>query len=210
MRKSNILLLQSLCLMLIAVEAWPQAPVQSKVQAIPYLEIDGNLRSYFFQRDYSKPNLADQKAFSFGGKLNALTEDCFYGFRLGVTGYTAQPLGLNSHHLERVDMTLPGKPVTTLGQAFLQYENNYFLTRIGNQLINSPWLNEADSRMIPATYQGFYAKITPMEDLDLVAMRMVRFKSRVKSSFSKSNLYSPINQAASINTLGSQKLIGTL
>lgn len=201
--KINVILLHSLCLISIAAEAQAES-------TIPYLEVDGNLRTYYFQRNFSKPNLPNQKAFSFGGKLNALTEDCFDGFRLGATAYTAQPLGLNAHNPNKVDMTLPGKPVTTLGQAFLQYENNDFLARMGNQLISTPWLNEADSRMIPAAYQGFYAKMSPMTDFDLMAMRMVRFKSRIKGGFSKTNLYSPINQGTPINALGNQKVIGTL
>ncbi len=216
--KINTILLHSLCLMFIAAEVQAIALQETQsdraeehiLPSIPYLQVDGNLRTYFFQRDYTKPSLADQKAFSFGGKLNALTEDCFYGFRLGATAYTAQSLGLNSHNPNKVDMTLSSKPVTTLGQAFLQYENSYFLTRMGNQLMSSPWLNAADSRMIPVTYQGFYAKISPMTDFDLTAMRLVRFKSRIKGGFSKTNLYSPVNQAAPINALGNQKVMGTL
>ncbi|MBP9727582.1 MAG: OprD family outer membrane porin [Gammaproteobacteria bacterium] len=218
MRKINVILLQSLCLMFIVAEVQAIAPQETQndrgeqhiLPSIQYFQVDGNLRTYFFQRDYTKPSLADQKAFSFGGKLNALTEDCFYGFRLGATAYTAQPLGLNSDNPNKVDITLPGKPLTTVGQAFLQYENNYFLTRMGNQLISSPWLNEADSRIIPATYQGFYAKITPITDFDLTAMRLIRFKSRIKGGFSKTNLYSPINQVTPINALGNQTVIGTL
>jgi len=218
MRKINVILLQSVCFILMAGEVQAIAPKgtqsnlaeQHILPSIPYLHLDGNLRTYFFQRNYTNPNLSNQKAFSFGGKLNALTEDCFYGFRMGATAYTAQPLGLNSHNPNKVDLTLPGKPVTTLGQAFLQYENNYFLTRIGNQLISTPWLNEADTRMIPATYQGLYAKITPMTDFDLTAMRMIRFKSRIKGGFSKTNLYSPINLGTPVNALDNQTVMGTL
>lgn len=173
----------------------------------PYIQVDGNIRSYFFDRDYTNNNLPNQRAFSLGGKLNLLTEEFFYGFRLGATGYTAQPLGINSHIQTKVDRTLPGKPVGAFGQAFGQYENKCFLARIGNQLITTPWMNEADSRMIPATYQAVYAKLTPITDFNLSAMRVLRFKNRISSSFSKTNLYNPSSQATPI-ALADQKFIG--
>jgi hypothetical protein len=166
--------------------------------------VDGNIRSYFFDRLFTKPGLHDQPAFSLGGMINVETASFFNGFGLGATLYTAQGLGINhSDDSGEVDRTLPGKSVTVLGQAYVQYQHPMMLLRFGDQLITTPWVNPADSRMIPATYQGTYFSLHPSElsDWSLQAMRLVRFKGRPKDAFSRTNLYndsdnlgSPINR----------------
>jgi hypothetical protein len=173
------------------------------------ITVDGNIRSYLFDRIYSIPTLPKQQSFSLGGKLNALT-DPWMDFRVGATVYTAQPLGLNSKNLKKVDLTLPGNSITALGQAFVQYENKKFLARLGNQIINTPWLNECVSRMMPATYTALYAKLTPIADLELSAVRVTRFRPRIFSNFTRTNLYMPANEAAAIGALNNQTTTGAL
>lgn len=86
------------------------------------------------------------------------------------TLYTAQPLGLNSNNQHRVDNTLPGYSLTTLGQSYLQYENSLLSFQGGNQILTTPWINASDSRMIPATYQTLYGKITPNNNLTVTLL----------------------------------------
>lgn len=144
----------------------PTLHTENKIPLLPKTNINGDIRTYYFTRDYSNPSMNNQSAFSLGGKLNLLTEPFLNGFRVGGTLYLAQPLGLNSKTYSRVDNTLPGSPITTLGQAYAQYQNTYALGRLGDQLIITPWVNPADSRMIPATYQGAYLSVTPTKDYD--------------------------------------------
>ncbi len=179
-------------------------------QLIPHVKIDGDIRAYFFDREYSNPALDTQDALSFGGKINMLTDPFLNGFRVGATVYTAQPFGLNSHNPMRADKSLPSSPVTTLGQAFLQYQNTMLLGRIGNQTIDTPWLNQADSRMIPAAYQGIYATLNPTHDLTFTGMRIIRFKPRIASRFTQTNLYNSTNLVTTVASVGNKTDIGTL
>jgi hypothetical protein len=179
-------------------------------QIIPHLHIDGNIRTYFFDREFTNPNLDNQSAFSLGGKINVLTDPFLSGFRLGGTVYTAQSLGLNSHNPANVDATLPASPVTALGQAFLQYQNVYILGRLGNQIITNPWVNEADSRMIPATYQGIKINLMPTPNLILSGMRLIRFKSRVSATFTPTNAYTPGQLGTPVPALTNKTVIGSL
>lgn len=155
--------------------------------------ISGDIRSYYFIRDYSNPNTTDQATYSLGGELRVLTPAILGGFQLGASLYTAQDLGLNSDNSKAVDKTLPPGPLTVLGQAYLQYSNSKFLVRGGDQLINTPWMNAADSRMIPNTFRGIYASWTPQQNLSFIAMRMFDFKSRTSDTFNGTNLYNPEN-----------------
>jgi hypothetical protein len=192
----------------------PVAPLSAKVpegpHILPFIHVDGDIRAYYFDREYSNDALNTQDAFSLGGKINLLTDAFLNGFRIGGTLYFAQPLGMNSKDPARVDNTLPGSPVTVLGQAFLQFDNKYWLGRIGDQIIETPWVNQADTRMIPATYQGLYINLTPTPELIFTGMRLIRYKTRVASSFTQTNLYNPVNFGFQIGALGDKKDIGTL
>lgn len=177
-----------------------------KQQWIPHVNIDGNIRSYYFVRNYGidTPN---QSTFSLGGKLNLLTDLFWNNFRVGATLYTAQPLGMNASNPAQVDKTVPGTPLTVLGQTYLQYQNSLFLARVGNQLVKTPWIHDEDSRMIPSAYQGIYTELSPTKDLSFTAMRLIRFKSQIASSFSQTNLFNPENNG-SIAALRGQTTIG--
>ncbi len=175
-----------------------------------FINIDGYLRSYYYTRDFSRSDIPNQYAYSLGGKLNALTDPFFGGFRFGATLWTAQPLGLNSSKRVHQDRTLPSFPVTTLGQAFLQYQNDRFLIRGGDQLITTPWLNEADVRMIPSTYEAVYSDLSPINHLDFIVMRVTAFKSHIASGFSQTNLYNPSNESTPIPALGNKTNPGVL
>lgn len=171
-------------------------------------KLDGNIRSYFFSRDYSINTRPHQSAFSLGGRLNVLTTP-LHGISAGASFYAADPLGVNTSDFERIDPTLPGQTVNTLGQAFLQYQQPKLLVRGGNQIIKTPWLSDADGRMIPSTYQAILATATPTQDLDLTVFRVYRFKSHTSKDFDKSNLYDPNNyggtpipQLVGVSTLG--------
>ncbi len=177
----------------VSAQADPQTDTaQTQTSFLPHVNIDGNLRLYNFWRDYSNAT-PDQSAFSVGGKLNLLTDAFWNGFKVGATLYTAQPLGMNASNPSRRDSTLPATPITVLGQSYLQYQDKYVLVRAGNQLITTPWLNDADSRMIPATYQGIYSTVSPIKDLNFTAMRIIRFKSRIADDFSRTNVFYPTN-----------------
>jgi hypothetical protein len=192
-----------------AVAPLPQTSAR-KIHIFRHLNVDGNIRSYYYDREFSRTTTHDQTAFSLGGKINVLTDPFLNGFQVGGTMYFAQPLGLDSKNHAFVDRSLPGSPITTLGQAFLQYQNTYILGRIGNQEVTTPWLNESDSRMIPSTYQGIKADLTPFQNVTLTGMRLIRFKSRVSRLFTQTNLYNPENLGTPLAALGNKTDIGSL
>jgi hypothetical protein len=175
--------------------------------------ITGTLRTYDFSRDYSKSGRPSQNSFSAGGELDALSAPFWSGVQLGGSFYTAQSLGLNSTNHQHLDNTLPGYTINTLGQAYIQYQthNKNYLIRIGNQLINTPWLGPSDSRMIPATYQGIYTSYSPINDLIFIGLRVFKFKARIADNFSDTNLYNPNNGGStSINAFDNTSTPGAL
>lgn len=178
---------------------------------LPKINVDGRVRLYDFQRSFSNPHRTNQKSFSLGGSLNFLTDVFLHGFRLGATYYTAQPFGLNSPEIIRRDQTLPGTQINALGQAFVQFQNEFLMAKVGDQLVVTPWIGPSDIRMVPATYQGALGTLTPISGLDITLLRLNKFKSRTSNKFNKTNLYNPINIGGTpILALGDQQDDGSL
>ena len=177
-------------------------------------KIDGQIRSYYFSRDYGAtgPNTFNQDAFSLGGILNIKTAPFLGGFGVGVSFYTAHALGANNTSgapaYPHLDPTLMGpQSIDALGQAYLQYEiPKTLLVRAGDQELNTPWLNGSDSRMLPATYQGVFAEVSPYHDLHLYGMRIFRWKSRTSNGYYNDNLFYPANYEGDVAYGGSTQL----
>ena len=152
---------------------------------------EADLSRYYFTRDTQTHLPLDQTAFSAGGGFSLLSGRFFKLLRTGVTGYTAQPLGLNSFNPLKVDKTLPGRSLSVLGQSFLQLDSPKFMVLGGNILIDTPWISPSDNRMIPSTYSALYGSYNIVNGLSLMGLRLFRFKSHVDSNFTRNNLYSP-------------------
>ena len=153
----------------------------------------GQLRSYYFRRDYSRASTVNARAFALAGLFNYLTPGFLGGFSLGASFFTANTLGSKGSDPKRLDSTLMGtaNAINALGQAFIQYSGHDVLVRVGDQLINTPWAGASDSRALPATYQAAYGAFTPATGLTLRALRITRFKGRTAQGFFKDNLYYP-------------------
>ncbi|MBL6751360.1 MAG: outer membrane porin, OprD family [Nevskia sp.] len=156
----------------------------------------GNVRAYDFNRIYSHNTQSaqpSQSAFSVGGRFDALSAPFLGGFAVGVGFMTAHSLGLNNSNdnFAHLDSTLAGTrtSITALGQAYLQYKNPWLLVKVGDQTFNTPWINESDSRLLPATYQGIYADVTPISHVHLIGLRLTRWKSRTSNDYFQNNLY---------------------
>ncbi len=121
--------------------------------------VSGDIRSYYFSKLYGAPKKENEDAYSLGGILNARTGS-LDGFSAGVSFFTANSLGTHGSDSKNVDTTLMGiaPSINALGQAYLQYEMpKRLLIRVGNQVINTPWMGPRDSRMLPQTFQGAYS-----------------------------------------------------
>lgn len=172
------------------------AQAASLADVLSQTKVDGNVRSYYFTRQFT-PNQgkADLEAFGLGGRLNVTSGSFAHGFSVVASVMTAQSLGLNNH--AHVDATLmgPTQQLTVLGQAYLQYANPMLTVRAGDQLLHTPWMNPSDSRIIPATYQAVMADLTPLAGMHISAIREYAWKSRTSSNYYKDNQYYPTTYA---------------
>jgi len=158
--------------------------------------VSGNLRAYDFYRIYSPATEAaqpDQSAVAFAARIDVQTASFLDGFSVGASLFTANDFGVSNRkdNLLHLDKTLMGSnsSLTALGQAYVQYKNNWVTAKAGDQIIHTPWLDDSDSRVLPATYQGLFADFQPVENVHLIALRVFSWKSRTSSGYFHDNLY---------------------
>lgn len=151
------------------------AMAASSPEWIKQTRVTGQVRQYDFYRTFDR--LVDtQHGVSFGGWLQAETGS-IEGFNLVAGFYTAQSFGLNPSDTKNLYPTLPSDNVTALGQAYIQYRGYGLQARAGNQMLDTPWTNAIDLRMIPPIYQGVSIRYdTPVNGLSFEADRMFQYK----------------------------------
>ncbi|UPG94229.1 OprD family outer membrane porin [Luteibacter aegosomatissinici] len=154
--------------------------------------VSGEVRLYRFDRNYDNPSSKDQFANSLAGLLTVKSGKVG-GFSLVATGFSAHSFGTQSNDAGRVDTSLmgPGNVIDGITQAYAEYTNPWVTVRGGDQYLNTPWMGQSDSRIIPASYQGAMADFKPAKGWDIYAIRTLRWKSRTSESYNDDNVYYP-------------------
>ena len=184
--------LRIVCFVLTATGAMMAASgADTLVGFLSHGHFSGEVRSYYFQRDYGARKAVNADAFALAGLFNYQTTEFLGGFSLGASYFTANALGTHSTNQAAIDTTLSGvdNSINALGQAYLQYHRHGTIVRLGDQLVATPWAGSSDSRVLPATYEAAYGAITPFPGLKLEASRILRYKSRTASGYFRDNNY---------------------
>ena len=156
-------------------------------------QIDGQLRTYYFSRLFDASTVPDASALSGAALINLQSGSFGGGFSLGASFLTANSFGTQSNNPARIDSTLMGNSdsVSALGQAYVQYQNALMQVRAGYQYLNTPWMGQSDSRVLPASYNAVSAVFKPASGWDVYALRSFNWKSRTSGGYYADNLYYP-------------------
>ena len=156
------------------------------------VKVSGNVRLYSFSRNYVNSTTADLHSTSLGGKVKVETT-AQEGFGAAAALYFAQDIGLNNH--EQNGKTInpllmgTGYGIYVPGEAYVQYRKSGFLGRVGNQIIDTPWINPSDGFMIPNLYRGGVLSWSPFEGLHVEGDRILSFKNRTSVGFDDNTLF---------------------
>jgi len=155
--------------------------------------VDGELRAYDFNRLYDTPKTPDARAFSLAALINAQTGSVLGGFSLGGSFVTANSLGTQSDQVAKIDVSLmgPHQSIGAFSQAYLQFSNPWLQLRGGYQYLNTPWMGNNDSRVIPSSYDAISAIVTPVSGWNIIGVRTYSWKSRTSTGMYPDNLYYP-------------------
>ena len=151
----------------------------------------GQVRIYEFHRlnNGNVDNPSVRGSFSAAGNIFIQTKSV-QGFSLGLGVYSATDLGLGPIPSRR-DGSLMGNDhsFSVPTEAYVQYDQDMIRARLGNQMLKTPWVWGSDSRVIPATFQGFSVAVNPNKQFTVEAGYMRNWKNRTATAYSKTTLY---------------------
>ena len=189
----------------------------------------GYVRGYYFTRQnasgYNKTGTVNQATFNAAISLHGQYTFENSGFSVGATYLYANPLNncttAASHFTPpcgkvkapalNPDDTLPGFQLSTLYEAYLQYQDKTTYAKVGDQVITTPWANASDSRLKPVAFQGADVSYKFTKEWTGELSYYNEFEDRASSQFFRSTLltYNPVDapgQVTLANVSGSNPL----
>lgn len=147
--------------------------------------LSGEFRTYYYDRNFDK-NTKEREDLASGGILGFKT-DALHGLSFGVTFATANDIGSNDNFdvygLLPKDSQGNHDSVTRLQEAYVQ--GNWFDTTIkyGGQMLNTPFMNGNDIRLLPKTYKGLSVANKSIQGLDLQAYYITGYMGWADSDY---------------------------
>lgn len=172
-------------------KADPQPPsvfpaLEKKIEHLPPFWRDTSfnvhVRSYYFGSD--TPGTGKKEAWALGGWLAYESGWWKDRLKIGLTGYTSQKL----YGPEDRDGTLLLKSgqegFSLLGQAYLQTRvADEINLRIYRQILDLPYINQDDSRMVPNTFEAYTLDGESIGHFDFIVSHVTKMKTRNASKF---------------------------
>jgi hypothetical protein len=186
------------------------APSPTPTPLLENFTWNGSIRAFYFARTNGNTCLTsacspkgtpNSEAFNSGLKLHGEYALAKSPWSLGATYFGAEPFAANASGVlgvgynPEVDNTLPGYGINTFGEMYVQYKTPGVFFQTGKEIINTPWANDADSRIVPMTFQGTLITANLSPAVKVGVMYMARFKSRVTSAFNANTLLTSCNTA---------------
>jgi hypothetical protein len=113
------------------------------------------------------PNKTEKHATSFGGEFGFNTAE-LNGFQAHFTAYVSQSLDFINPDKNDLNEDFFAKDLDSfayIAEASINYNNDFFQTKIGRVRVETPFANSDDIRMAPNTFEGAWANIDYTKNL---------------------------------------------
>lgn len=128
-------------------------------------------------------NLGVQDTFAGGGAVGLTTGWWRDAVQFGVTGYTTQPLVAVKTNNRSGLVETDGDGFFTLGEAWTKLRAGPATATLFRQILNLPFINANDSRMIPNTFEAYQIDAKPWDFLRVNAGYITHMKARNSPDF---------------------------
>jgi hypothetical protein len=138
-------------------------------------------RAYYFNRDFEKSAL--QEALALG--IWAVYESPEWrGLSVGLGGYTSQPFLIDNPAHGGTGLLADGQTgFSVLGQAWLRGRVGSNALKLGRQVLETPFINSYDVRMIPVTVEGAAFSNHSLKKLEITAAHLIGIKPWTDTTF---------------------------
>ena len=135
-------------------------------------EVSGEIRAGYI--NFEPEADSDSDAFALGGHLKYETGS-FNGLKAGVGLYTSQGLGINSGNKNGDFFDSDGGSYSILGESYLSYSTTDATVTAGRVLIDTPYADTDDIRMMPNMFEAVVASYTGVSDLTLLGAYVTKW-----------------------------------
>jgi hypothetical protein len=179
-RLSAVLFPCALCLLAPEASAATDPQTEFERAFVQDAEVTAHFRTYYLDRN--KPDGSDSAAWAAGGWLGYQSGWLVNLFRVGVVGYTSQPVWA-PHDKDGTLLLKPGQEgYSVFGQAYgaVKLWDQVFTGY--RQLVNEPEVNPQDNRMTPNTFEG-YTLAGQVGDVKYFGGYLTKMKKRNSDAF---------------------------
>ena len=124
-----------------------------------------------------------QDTFAGGGSMSLTTGWWKDMIQFGVAGYTTQPLVAVKNDNRSGLVQTDGDGFFTLGEAWAKLRAGPATATVFRQILNMPFINANDTRMIPNTYEAYQIEVKPWDYLEVNAGHITQMKARNSPDF---------------------------
>ena len=168
---------------------WMNRAIASLPPFLRDTDLRFNLRTYYW--DHWRADRSHGRAWAVGGAFQYRSGWLFDALRIGSTLYTSQPV-IAPKDKGGTGLLREGQQgYTVAGQAYLEmrYGKDHTL-KLYRQIVDLPYVNKADTRMTPNTFEAYMVRgrdreIRWLGEIDYSAGWIDRIRERSRSSFRK-------------------------
>ena len=147
------------------------------------------LRTFYFDRsfDEDKTGVENATALTFGGIIK-YESAAYYGFKFGLAHYSSTRLGNTFSRDEGTGTSIlgrSGEDLAFVGEAYLQYDIDKTMLKVGRQQLSTPLMQNHDLRILPSVYEAAILRNKDIQD----TMIEVGYVDRYTGFTSKENAF---------------------
>ena len=144
--------------------------------------LDVHVRSFYLEAD--REDATDSLAWALGGWLGYRSGYWRERLRLGTTAYTTQPLYAPKQKPGSKLLHPVQEGFTVIGQAYVDIKlAEQAELRLYRQIIDLPYVNEQDSRMVPVTFEAYALRNPRHQRVHYTLGHVTQMKPREDSGF---------------------------
>lgn len=145
--------------------------------------LDLNFRSYFLNADGGSPGDPEREAWAAGGSLIYKSGYWKDFLAIGAGGYTTQPVVAPGWG-DGTRLLGPGQNgFSVLGLSYVELKVEEVRGRFYRQIIDTPYLNQHDNRMIPNTFEAYIVGSRDLRPVAFIAGQVTKVKPRDSNQF---------------------------
>ncbi len=151
--------MKKILLSAIAVIAMTQSAsaADSLGEALQNGKYSTSMRVFYFNRGFDAPSTADNAVALTAGGIVKYVSDDFKGLKVGLAYYGSHRLGGIYSRAEGSGTSIlgrSGEDLNFLGEAYLEFNYNNTMIKVGRQQLSTPLIQNHDLRILPSVYEA--------------------------------------------------------